>query len=431
MSTRRQFVKKTALLTSALSLIPFAGDLFARTPTEGEPLPEFFNFTGDKDPENDEYWKLVRQAYTMPEDFGNLESGYFNPQPGKVISAEILKLQLVNNSWSHYMRTNFENEKKDTVKKLAAFAGVGEDEIIIQRNTTEALNTIISGLEFAQGDEIIYADLDYPNMRAALLQKEQREKIVLKKVILPLSPQNKKEIVDIFEKAITKKTKLIHLTHAVYLNGLILPVKEVCQMAHKHNVEVLVDAAHSFAHINYKISDLECDYFGTSLHKWLAAPLGNGLLYVKKDKISKVWPLMGDMDHKVDEIIKFDRLGTVCAARLVSIRASIEFQENIGLANKEARLKYLKNYWTSKVKDLPGIVMNSPTNDEFSCGIANVGIEGKEPKEICDYLFDKHKVYTVPINAPEVKGVRVTPNVFTLKTELDRLVKGFEELCGK
>lgn len=427
MSSRRDFLKKAGVFTAAMSLTPFAGDLFAN----GLELPDSFkNYSGNKGPEDEVFWKLVREAYCLPEDFANLESGYFNPQPSKVLNAQTIRLLHVNKYWSFYMRREWETEKKKTLKKLADYAGCSDEEIVIQRNTTEALNNIIMGFDFAQDDEIIYSDLDYPSMKAALKQKEKRDKIKLIEVSLPLNPKSVKEIVDIFEKAITKKTKVIHLTHAVFLTGMILPVKEVCAMAHSHNVEVIVDAAHSFAHTDFKISDLDCDYLGTSLHKWLAAPMGNGLLYIKKSKISKMWALMGDTEFADDDIRKFDHLGTVSPARYLSISDAIDFQEALGLANKAKRLKYLRNYWLEKVKNLPGIIINSPTDEKFACGIGNAGVEGKTPKEVCDFLYEKHKVFTVAIDGDRVKGARVSPNVFTTTGELDKLVEGFKELCS-
>jgi selenocysteine lyase/cysteine desulfurase len=206
-------------------------------------------------------------------------------------------------------------------------------------------------------------------------QVSKRYGVVLKKVSVPNIPTSDEEIVKIYADAITPKTKLLMVCHMVNITGQILPVRKICDMAHARGVEVMVDGAHAFAHIRYSIPDLACDYYGTSLHKWLSVPLGAGFLYVRKDKIAKVWPLIGDGNKNMSDIYRLNHTGTHPCATDLTIEDAIAYYEMIGPEKKEARLRYLQQYWTSRVKDVPGIVLNTPTTDaKRSCGIANVGI---------------------------------------------------------
>ncbi len=266
-------------------------------------------------------------------------------------------------------------------------------------------------------------------MLAAFKQQAKRYGVVNKIISLPLHPKNKQEIVGAFEDAITHRTKVILVTHIINLTGQILPVREICDMAHTHSVEVIVDAAHSFAHVDFKIPDLHCDYLGTSLHKWLCAPLGTGLMYIKKENIRKVWPLFGDTDFSEEDIRKFEHIGTHPCSSVITIEDALRFHNSIGSKRKEERLRYLKNYWVNKVATQPKVTLNTPMPDEQSCAIANINIVGKSPTEIANYLFDKHKIFTVAIDTEAVKGVRVTPHLYTTLQDLDLLVDAIRELC--
>ena len=372
------------------------------------------------------FWRTVKNAYKQSSHFINLENGYFNPQPEPVKDAFIDNVNMVNNIPSYYMRKRRAKEKLELKQKLADFAGCSAEEIVINRNTTEALNTIVSGIKLNKGDEVVISNQDYGSMRHSFKQKEKREGIVVKEISLPLLPDSMSEFVKAFEDAITDKTKLLHVTHMINLTGQLLPVREICDMAHKRGVEVVVDAAHSFAHIDFKIPDLHCDYLGTSLHKWLAAPMGNGLMYIKKDKIKNIWPLMAELDFGEDDIRKFEHLGTLSPANWLTISDAIDFHNNIGSKLKEERLRYLKNYWLTKVKDLPKVKVNTSLQDEQSCGIANIGIEGIEPVGLADKLFDEYKIYTVGIKHKEYQGIRVSPNTYINTRELDLFVEGIK-----
>jgi selenocysteine lyase/cysteine desulfurase len=265
-------------------------------------------------------------------------------------------------------------------------------------------------------------------MLETFAMRAKRFGIVNKVITIPLHPKNDNEIIDAYEKAITKKTKVILVTHLINLTGQILPARAIAEMAHAKGIEVIVDAAHSFAQLDYKIPELDCDYYGASLHKWLCCPLGTGIMYMKKEKIAKTWPLFGDTGQPDDSITKFEHIGTHPVSTNLTIASAIKFHNSIGSKRKEERLRYLKNYWVTQVKDLPKVIINTPFEDERSCALANFAIDGMQPNAVADYLYDKHKIFTVGINRESVKGVRVTPHLYTTKAELDLLVKAIQEL---
>jgi selenocysteine lyase/cysteine desulfurase len=247
-------------------------------------------------------------------------------------------------------------------------------------------------------------------------------------ISIPLHPRDDQEMVDTYARAITPRTKLLLLSHMVNITGQILPVRKIADMAHSRGVAVIVDAAHSFAHVVFTMPELDGDYLGASLHKWLCTPLGAGLLHIKKDKIRTVWPLLGDTSRPDDDIRKLERIGTHPSWTVLAISDAIRFHKLIGSERKEARLRYLQQYWTDRVRDVPKVYLNTPTGNR-ACGIANVGITGQRPGAIADALLEKYKIYTVAIDMVPVKGVRVTPHLYTTTAELDALVKAIGELA--
>ncbi len=380
--------------------------------------------------ENEEFWSHVQNAYKVSPDFINLENGFYSPSPQVVLDAWVRNIRMINEIPSFYMRHRQVEERETAKKQLAEFAGCSPEEIVITRNTTESLDTIISGLDLKAGDEVIVTNQDYGSMLQAFEQQSRRFGIRIRTISLPMHPKQSAEVVQAFEEAITLKTRVMLVTHIINLTGQILPAREICDMAHEHGVEVIVDAAHSFAHIDFKIPDLHCDYLGASLHKWLCAPLGTGILYIRKEKIKNVWPLLGDTAYPADDIRKFEHIGTHPVSSEITIPDAIRFHNNIGSKRKEERLRFLKNYWVEKVRNLPKVVMNTPSGDERSCAIANFAIEGRTPTEVADYLFSKHKIFTVAIETEAVKGVRVTPHLYTRIEDLDLLIRSIEEICG-
>ena len=312
--------------------------------------------------------------------------------------------------------------------KLAAVAGCSPEELIITRNTTESLDLIIGGLNWRKGDESVMAEQDYGTMRNMFSQVSERYGVVNKVISVPNHPKSDDEIVALYASAITKKTKLIMVSHIINITGQILPVRKICDMAHKSGVEVVVDGAHAFGHFAFQISDLNCDYYGSSLHKWMSVPLGAGILYVKKDKIANVWPLLASGEKDPGDIARLNHIGTHPAHTILAIDDALDFYHMLGSERKEARLRYIQNYWTSKVRDLPHINLNTPADPNRSCGIANVGIKGMKPSDLSDILFKNYNIYTAAIDGSGVHGCRITPNVYTSTDELDVLVNALNEL---
>jgi len=377
---------------------------------------------------DEDFWDTIRKGYKLKPDYINLENGYYNFMPEQVLEKFIGHVREINYQGSYYMRTIQFDNKKAMAAKLAAVAGCSPEELIITRNTTESLDMIIGGLDWKPGDEAVMAEQDYGSMLEMFKQIFKRYGVINKVVSVPNIPQTDDEIVNLYASAITDKTKLLMVCHMINITGQILPVRKICDMAHARGVQVMVDGAHSFAHIKFSIPDLNCDYFGSSLHKWLSVPLGAGILYVKKERIGNVWPLIAEVERKPDDISRLNHTGTYPVHTDLAISDAIDFYNIIGVERKEARLRFIQNYWTSKVRDLPHVLVNTPADPSRSCGIANVGIRGMKPADMSDILFKKYKIYTVAIDGAGVHGCRITPNIYTTTSDLDVLVKALTEL---
>ena len=376
------------------------------------------------------FWAELRGRFKLTPDYINLENGYYCFQPEEVLEAFIRNVRSVNVEASHYMRTRQFDDKLRVRTKLAAMAGVSPEELIITRNTTESLDTVIAGFDWKPGDEAVMANQDYGAMLDMFRLQAKRRGMKNVMVDIPMDPKSDDEIVQVYARALTPATKLLMIPHMVNITGHVMPVRAICDMAHARGVPVMVDGAHAFAHLDYKIPDLHCDYYGASLHKWLATPLGAGILYVKKDRIKSLWPVFADESKAEDDISKLNHTGTHPVHTDITIENSIAFHEAIGIARKEARLRWLQQYWTSKVRTLPRIVMNTPSDPKRSCGIANVGVQGMKPGDLAKVLLEKYKVFTVAIDGAGVHGVRVTPQVYTSSAELDTFVQALKELAA-
>ncbi len=379
---------------------------------------------------SEDFWLSIRGGYRLKPDYINLENGYYCILPTETLEHFINHVREVNYQGSYYMRTVQFDNKKNVAAKLAKLAGCPEDELIITRNTTESLDMVIGGLDWKVGDEAVMAEQDYGAMLDHFKLIAKRYGVVNKVVSVPNHPKSDEELVELYSKAITPKTRLLMIGHMINITGHILPVRKICDMAHSKGVQVMVDGAHAFAHIRYNIPDLDCDYYATSLHKWLSVPLGAGFLWVKKDNIAKVWPLLADSpDRKPDDIGRLNHIGTHPVHTDLAISNAIDFYNTLGPERKEARLRFLQNYWTSRAVKFPHVVINTPVEDQTRCcGIANVGIKGMKPGDLAKTLLDKFKVYTVAIDGANVQGCRITPNVYTTTSELDTFVKALGEL---
>jgi len=377
---------------------------------------------------DEDFWASIRGGYKLKPDYINLENGYYCFLPEETLENLVKHVREVNYQGSYYMRTVQWDNKKAIAAKLANLGGCSPEELIITRNTTESLDMVIGGMDWKSGDEAVMAEQDYGAMLEMFKQVAKRYGVVNKIVSVPNHPSSDEEIVELYSKAITEKTKLLMVCHMVNITGHILPIRKICDMAHKKGVQVMVDGAHAFAHFQFALPDLDCDYYGSSLHKWLSAPLGAGMLYVKKGNAAKVWPLLAEGDKKDDDIYRLNHIGTHPVHTDLAIGDAVDFHQKIGGERKEARLRYLQNYWTSKVRNLPHVIVNTPIDPKRSCGIANVGIKGMKPKELADTLMAKYEIYTVAIDGANVFGCRISPNLYTTPAELDVFVKALGEM---
>ncbi len=378
----------------------------------------------------DDFWDGIRRQFILTPDYINLENGYFLMQAQPVLESFIDHVRAINLEASHYMRTRQFDDKRAVAARVAGLLGAAPDEVIITRNTTESLDTIIHAFDWHAGDEAIMAEQDYGAMLDMFRLQARRYGIVNKVVSLPHDPRSDDEIVNLYESQITPKTRLLMVCHMVNITGQILPVAKITTMAHRHDVPVMVDGAHAFAHLDFRIGDLGgCDFYGSSLHKWLGTPLGAGMLYVRRDRIASLWPIFADLSMHDDDIRKLNHTGTHPVWTDLAINDAITFHETVGIARKEARMRYLQRYWTDKVRGRPGITLNTPTDPARSCGIANVGVDRLPPGDLARTLLERYKIWTVAIDGAGVHGVRICPHLFTSTTELDSLVRALNELA--
>ena len=350
---RRDFLKIIGGAATGIAVSPFLNLTYAGELTEQ--TKKIDGLSAKDAAQKEDFWSFIKHSYTTSDSIINLNNGGVSPQPKIVQDAFVRYNEMSNEAPSYYMWRILDKGREPIREKLALLADCSPEEIAINRNTTEALETIIFGLNLKKGDEVVLSKFDYPNMMNSWKQRAKRDGVVLKYVDLEAPMEEKDEIVKRYEKAMTSKTKIVHITHMINWTGQILPAKAITKMAHEKGAEVIVDGAHSFAHIDYSIKDIDCDYFGTSLHKWLCAPFGTGFIFVKKEKISNLWTLFSNDDPNSSDIRKFEVLGTRSFPTEQGIGNAIEFHKMIGIERKQERLNYLKNYWMQQIKDLPNV----------------------------------------------------------------------------
>ncbi len=429
MANRRNFVKQIGLLAGAFSAESLFNQAHAAEFEHQNLIKK--DLTAKELATDEDYWSIIQQSYTTSPALINLNNGGVSPSPRIVQEAVERFNKMTNEGPSYYMWRILDQGREPLRYKLAELAGADPEEIAINRNATEALNTVIFGLNLKAGDEVIGTKQDYPNMINAWRQRAEREGIVYKQINFQFPIENDEEIVAGFEKAITPKTKIIHITHIINWIGQILPVKKITAMAKKHGIETIVDGAHSFGLLDYKIPALGCDYFGTSLHKFLSAPIGSGMLWIKKENIEKIWPLVCNDKPKSADIRKFETIGTRSFPIEQGIGEAVNFQNGIGSKRKEERIRYLKNYWASRVQNIPKVKIHTSFKDEYACAICGVSIDGMTPGELDGALFNNYKIHTVGIVWENISCVRITPHVYTRIQDLDKLVMAIDTIAKK
>jgi selenocysteine lyase/cysteine desulfurase len=392
----------------------------------------FADLSPDRLADDETFWGAIRAKYRLKPDYINLESGYYTIQATPVLEAFIAKVREINYQGSYYLRTTQVPDKAAVRDKLAAIAGCAPGELCITRNTTESIDTVVSGYDWKPGDEAVMAEQDYGHMLAEFRLMARRRGIVNRVVSVPPDPKTDDEVVRVYAGAITPRTRLLMVSHMINVTGHILPIRKIADMAHARGVDVLVDGAHAFAQFDYKIPDLGGDYYAASLHKWLGCPLGTGLLYVRREKIPALWPIYADWRMTDDaDIMKLNHTGTHPVHTDLAIEDAIAFHQTIGIQRKEARLRFLQTYWTTKVRGEANVILNTPSDPARTCAIANVGVKGVTPDDLAKTLLATYKIWTNAVDSDPagVHGVRVTPNVFTQPAELDTLVKAFRAIA--
>ena len=378
------------------------------------------------------YWREIQSAYAPDRTLINLNNGHHSPSPRIVQDALKRYLDMENQDPVYYAALINRNAER-VRRALAMEFGCDPEELAITRNASESLQIAQGGLDLKPGDEVITTDQDYPRMLVTWDQRTRRDHIKLTRIQFPV-PSTQKDLYDRFERAITPQTRVLHFCHITNITGQLFPVRDLCRLARQRGITTIVDGAHAVAHFPYKIRDLECDFYGTSLHKWLCAPVGNGFLYVRKDTIAKTWPLQAAGAGQTADIRKFEEVGTMPAAPHAAIAEALAFHQAIGIERKAARLRYLTLRWANALKGHPRIRIHSSLEPGQTWGLALVGVDGIQASALSQFLMDKYRVIVVAIagGAPpsqvfDFQGLRVTPNVYTTLEEIDTFVAGMQD----
>jgi selenocysteine lyase/cysteine desulfurase len=375
---------------------------------------------------DESFWFEVQQAYTCDRSLINFNNGGVSPAPAAVQEAMKRHLDYSNLAPAHTMWHVLEPQREPVRERLGRFFDCDPEEIALTRNASEGLQICQFGFDLEPGDEVLTTNQDYPRMINTFKQRERREGIKLVQFSIPVPAEDPEEIVRRFESHITPRTRLILMCHMINLTGQILPVKSVVEMARRHGIPVLVDGAHSFAHFEFTQKELDCDFYATSLHKWLCAPHGTGLLYVKRDQIGTLWPLMAAAKKQDDDIRKFEEIGTHPAANYLAIAEALTFHQGIGSAHKSARLRYLRDLWAKRLIEHDRVRLHTSLKPEFSCALATVQVAGVDSGELAHYLWREHRILVTAIKHDEFEGIRVTPHVYSTVHEVDRFADVME-----
>lgn len=424
---RRTFLSRTAAAMGGMALWP--GLDFSKLGGLADRLPPMGDVPAERWAEDEAFWREVRLAYRVSPSMINLNNGGVSPAPGVVQEAVERYMRLSNESPSYYMWRVLDQGREPLRERLARLAGVGAEELAINRNTTEALETVIFGLRLERGDEVVLSKQDYPNMINAWRQRELRDGIVLRWVDHRLPASDAGPLTEGYVSLFTERTRVVHLTQVINWTGQVLPCRDIAREAHRRGIEVVVDGAHAFAHLDVRIPDTGADYYGASLHKWLCAPIGTGLLYVKKSKIPQLFPLFASPEPEADDIRKFEALGTRSFPLEQAIGQAIDFHEWIGAERKFARLHFLKSYWLERAVDLGYKSYTSPL-PEWSGALAAVQWRDEPPGQLASYLQSEHKIHAVAIDWEDIHAVRITPNVHTMRYELDKLLRALKSYAS-
>ena len=426
MPNRRHFIQ--SLFATSASLAALKSDALARI----APAMRTIDGRSPEDIAQDEdFWRTIQQAFDIDRGMVNLNNGGVAPSPRVVNAAFQRYLAVSNQAPAITMWAWLEPEIEAVRRRLAASFGCDPDEMAITRNASEALEIVQLGMPLERGDEVLTTTQDYPRMITTWKQRERRDGIVLKQITFPVPPPSQDDLARRIEEAITPRTRVIHVCHITNLTGQIFPVKKIAQLGRSKGIEVIVDGAHAYGQFPFKRDDLDCDYYGTSLHKWLTAPIGTGFLYVRRTKIGKIWPMMAAPPEMNENIRKFEEIGTHPAANHNAIVEALDFLEGIGSERKAARLRFLRDRWAKRLERLPGVKILTPYDPAQSCGLASFTPGALDVGKLAAFMYDHHRIIVTPIAHPEFNCLRITPNVYTTLAEVDRFCEVMEDVLRK
>jgi len=422
---RRRFFRSSA----AAAFAAFQADSLLRAQSAVESVS---GRAADTVARDEDFWFNIRHAFTVDRNMINLNNGGVSPAPKIVMDTETRYLEMENLNPSYYMWNVLDPGIETVRRRLARTFGCDPEEIAITRNASEALEIVQLGIELKRGDEVVTTNQDYGRMITTWQQRERRDGIVLKQVTFPVPPPSMDYLARRIEEAITPRTRVIHICHITNRTGQIFPVKQICQMGRARGIEVVVDGAHAFAQFPFKHADLDCDFYGTSLHKWVLAPIGTGMLYVRKNKIEKIWPMMPAPESMNANIRKFEEIGTHPASQRNAITEALNFHESIGPERKAERFRYLRKRWSNRLRELPGVKILNSEDPEQSCAIGFISVDGFDAHKLATYLWEKERIWTVAIDTPgEYQGLRITPNVYTTLEEVDTFTEVMEKIIRR
>lgn len=426
-TSRRSFVAGLAGATTALPMLSerAVSQLFKAEAVAGErSAAELAN--------DESYWSHIQRAFDMDRTMINLNNGGISPTPTHVLEQMIRDLKFVNELPVEHNWRILEPRMESTRRELAKEFGCDPEEMAVVRNASEGLETMILGIDLQRGDEVVITNQNYGRMITTWQQRERREGIVLKQVSFPVPLTDPKVLLKNLEAAITPRTKVIELTHITNLTGQILPIRDVVRMARPRGIEVFVDGAHAFAHFPFTRDELECDYYATSLHKWMHAPIGSGFLYVRKEKIAKLWPLMGSDKSRETNIRKYEEIGTHPQANFNAVSTAITFHRTIGGERKIARLRYLRDRWAKALlAESPRVKVLTELGPDKAGAICMFGVEGIDPGKLGNWMLANYRIVNTPIVHPEFNGIRITPSIYTTVDELDTFVDAVKTAIKK
>lgn len=428
MISRRDFLRSAS--TAPIGPAVLASFLPAALPRLVEAATAANGRSAQEVAQDEDFWREVQQAFTLDRTIINLNNGGVCPSPRVVHDALKRYLDISNQAPVYHMWQVLEPNIESVRRRLAADIGCDPEELAITRNASEALQIAQLGLDLAPGDEVLTTNQDYPRMLDTWEQRVRRDGLRLTKISFPVPATSLADLANRIERAITPRTKVIHFCHITNLTGQIFPVRDICRLARARGIRTIVDGAHAYAHFPFSMADLECDYYGTSLHKWLLAPIGTGFLYVRRELIDSLWPLTPAHESKTKDIRKFEEIGTHPAAHHNAIAEALTFHETIGAERKAARLRYLKNRWAERLRSHDRVRIHTSFDPAQSCGLGNVGLDGIDPAQLTTSLWDRHRILVTAIKHAEYEGIRVTPNVYTTLREIDTFVEVMEKVIA-